>query len=830
MSYKIYLTTENNYNNRTLKHWDRTDPDNITDYFEITNFNFNFNDSVNTELVVNFPEIQVQENLPQFNYAYYISTEGEEHETIISRWFIISQQQTRFNQIVYTLRRDVLVDFKDTVEQGLFNIDRAKLSDSNKLIYNSEGFSFNQIKKSQHILSDKSKVPWLCLFYSDQTKTDTGTSSTTTLDKDGNITSTSVATSTNTSSTYPNSFFNTYHSVASTEDYDVSIDMTYDEFVSTYSIGKAVFKSIDLSYLQYPVIYSINNPKHISFSLNVETGLCSYFEETSSNYDLETTDTFYSALKNKYQTINISENTKSAIYNLIKSKLPKVVENNKTEDILQYNDKVIRFSDGTVKKLTIKTIQKDTTVELNNPNLINGQLFGDNQDIFIEINHNSKNSYPCWTSYSYYLPYLNSVSFESGLRYKISSSFKGLQDSPYKMIFMPYPTGDLYIRDSQVSTCLNAKDYLQICQSILQQGGSYIYDCQIVPFCPDPKLTFTTNDAGITQIYKYGTNEINYSAIQNSLGITVAYMYIYDYSSNSGLITTDSEGNKLSDLFKITNVKQQNETDFLRICDCNGNNAWDFNYVKNGGVKGFYYYQTIKPYQSSITVQPVFNELYGANFEDRRGLNISSDLSITRVSDAWVSYVNSNKNYQNIFDRQIENLTTQNKYNNRNSILNSVSGALSGATSGATAGFFTTGNLVGGIVGGIAGGVASTLGGVADYNSQKKLQQETINYQTDIYNYQLDNIKAQANTISKVSGFDSLSKYYVFLEYYSCTDEEKNLFNRYIDFKGMKAGYIGPIEYKSGNVYTAVPIKLNEISENIYNAIGNELSKGVIIE
>lgn len=139
----IYLLNYNNYYNRICKK-----EDTLTDYLEyqvgdtIQGVNFNPNDGVNTELIVNTNQ--------RANYLLAV-----EDNTINSRWFIIESTRLRNGQHKLMLRRDLIADnYNDIVNAPCF-IEKATLNDSDPAIFNSENMTFNQIKTLETELKDE---------------------------------------------------------------------------------------------------------------------------------------------------------------------------------------------------------------------------------------------------------------------------------------------------------------------------------------------------------------------------------------------------------------------------------------------------------------------------------------------------------------------------------------------------------------------------------------------------------------------------------------------------------------------------------------------------
>ena len=148
----LYLLNYNNYYNRVVKRLN-----NLNDYSPyilttIENVNFNPNDGVNAEQIVNWGGA-----IPD----YLIAAD----ETGFTRWFVIEAIRTRKGQYRLTLHRDLVADNYDAVVDAPCFIEKATLPANNPLIFNSENMSFNQIKTSELLLKDKTGCPWIVGYF-----------------------------------------------------------------------------------------------------------------------------------------------------------------------------------------------------------------------------------------------------------------------------------------------------------------------------------------------------------------------------------------------------------------------------------------------------------------------------------------------------------------------------------------------------------------------------------------------------------------------------------------------------------------------------------------
>ena len=186
-----------------------------------------------------------------------------------------------------------------------------------------------------------------------------------------------------------------------------------------------------------------------------------------------------------------------------------------------------------------------------------------------------------------------------------------------------------------------------------------------------------------------------------------------------------------------------------------------------------------------------------------------------------------------MFNREIQNMQVTHKYQMIQGGIQSIAGVAQGAVSGAA---------LGGVGGAIAGGVASLAGGIADQVMNQKLYNEALDYKQDLYGMQLGNIKALPYTLTKTTAFTYNNKIFPILEYYTCTEQEKQAAANKIAYNGMTVGRIGTInDYKNNNwsygdinskgYIKGKLIRLETIEDTNYlNEIASEIYKGVFIK
>lgn len=153
-----------------------------------------------------------------------------------------------------------------------------------------------------------------------------------------------------------------------------------------------------------------------------------------------------------------------------------------------------------------------------------------------------------------------------------------------------------------------------------------------------------------------------------------------------------------------------------------------------------------------------------------------------------------------------------------------------------------------GPVAGVALGGLSAIGGGADMAISERLYKEQKSFTQDMHEYQLDNVRALPNSIAKTTAYTKNNKLFPILEYYTCTQDEKDAVARIIANQGMTLNVIDtPLDYLSAEnewTYTSPVtsvitrdrgfiqcqlIKISDVGDDshIVQAISEELQKGI---
>ena len=280
-------------------------------------------------------------------------------------------------------------------------------------------------------------------------------------------------------------------------------------------------------------------------------------------------------------------------------------------------------------------------------------------------------------------------------------------------------------------------------------------------------------------------------------------------------------------------MKIDNECNSYRLVSPNYQGEFEFSPVKNGGIDRFNVDCTYKPFNPYIHVNPNFKGLYGNDFNDSRGLICQGDFTVGMISDAFTNYELQNKNYQAIFNRQIQNMDVSNEIARQEQGFKAITGTVRGAVAGAAGGAMA-GGAYGAAVGAVVGGVSSGIGGIIDTQNLEKQLRENKNYAVDMYNFNLQNIKALPYTMTRCTALTYNNKLFPFIEKYSCTDEEKKAFINKLKHDGMTVNVIGQIQDYTdmgGRMVKGQIIRLPDLKEDNHMAkeIYDEILKGVYL-
>ena len=783
----IYLLKYNNYYNRIVKKEDTLGAyltqDCLLDTFE--NVNFVPADGVDTTLVVKHEGI---------NPDYLIVADGNDIE---SRWFVVESDIIRGGQYRLTLHRDVIVDSYDLVVNAPCFIEKATLSNDDPFIFNSENMTFNQIKQSETLLKDETQSAWVVGYIPKDAFPDGATvTGDAILDDSADIT---VAGIENWEYyQYQNTDFN-----ALLTDYTTTGEV---RIKVTSSSATAPLKDVPFGITKGGIVYLD--------TITPGAGSPGYSVTVPYNQN----DTIYAAEKAIKNGCPQQWNTGVVKASILLSLKEYIGAHSITEisDFTSLNNKIIYDSNTQLYSRVILSKEiKNETVRINSstiPNLytyldekITKEVSADGMTFTIEGAANV-NTYKTEFSYEAYRITLEQIPQQVTATISKPAARYHLEDQPYDMFAIPY-SDDLEIYKNGTKL-FNANKSIAVniaTQITAATGSANVYDVQLLPYCPVRYC-----------ILADGTFDVKTAKVD----------YVQDKNKNNiGIIlwaTTSSFTVNINNEITSTNPKIENLTDKWRLCSPNFNGQFEFSVAMNGGVDYFNVDCTYKPFNPYIHVNPNFKKMYGQDFNDARGLICAGDFSLPQVTNAWADYQLNNKNYENIFNREIQNLQVQQKAQRWGDIA-SVFGGIAGGSAGGA--FF-------GAAGAVAGGLISAVGGAADIAINEKLRAEAMDYKRDMFGMQMGNIQALPSNITKTTAFTYNNKIFPILEYYTCTDEEKTALTNKLKYNGMTVGRIGKIsdylanandQYIKGRI-----IRIEGVSDDFhyYKAISDEIYKG----
>ena len=787
--YYVLLSGYNNYYNRIYKRENTIQGyiDASEGYFTFQDgMNFEYRDEISTEKLFNCGEfIDSEPN-------YLLLRENLTDTTPSSRWFVVEWIRVRRNQYRAILRRDLLADNYDAIMESPCFIEKGYVGPEDSAIFNKEDMTFNQIKTRETLLKDDSGTAWIV----------------------GYIAQDHTALSNKTFTLNPEVDMVISGNFSDWEYADWCDGLehfSFDADRTNYRINFDAFrqhfgwinKSIEFtkySHNSYEPMSTQNDRWSVSDISKLEAFLNGSWWET-------------------YNTTTIS--------NHLETEYPAYATNSEFQTLLSnYINKKIQFDDG-VYSLSISYLSsldsdyhfEDTTTDLYK------YIYGVT-NAALDYTISSTNRYPFMyklykTRFTVTVTRLENI--QGSYTYNIPQSVRKLDDAPYKMFCMPYYTGEdkyTFSLDGHSFIYIDKDIQMAWAMSIAKEFGNNLYDLQILPYCPLSNWKGITNHRAIWSMDK--TVDVDYVELKGANDSKWGYCSFCDVSSKEQFLSDHP--------IEIMDYKLENQCDMYRLCSPNYASVFEFNAARNGGVEGYNVRYTYKPYQPFINVAPKFGRLYGNDFRDNRGLILAGDFSLPIVTDAWVNYQLNNKNYLLTFDRQIENLEVNYGWQRSQGIANAVVGTIQGGTAGALAG-----GMVGGVGGAVAGGVIGTgaalAGGVIDLEMQQALHNEALDYARDNFGFQLGNIRALPNTLNKVSSIVANSKLFPFVEYYTCTNEEKQAFDDKLKYNGMTIGRIGHIlDFKHPDAQTYIKgqiIRLEgEFDTHTANEIANEFMKG----
>lgn len=784
----------NNYYNRTYKPFSLTEASNAL-VGSILNVNgFNPSDGVDTEQMTG---INTFTEIPD----YCVALEGTE---IISKWFVIECQRTRQGQYKLSLHRDLISDYYQELMEAPVFIEKGWLPYNNPLIFNKEQMSFNKVKKHEILLKDDYPCAWLVAY---------------------------VATK------LEGQEFKPIEGSATDSDTPYDIEVPNQGDITDWEYYKYTTDAVGPGNELYSNTY--NHQFHVYTLGDQSTG--SYLKYSFN----ESNSTGVSRVAAQGTTcINISVNNLVNNYNLYSNSINNQVNGQVgtastayINNINALDGKIIRYYDGSYK---YSRIYVKTKTEHYNETYVSAGALYNNMKSWVEgaggTNINNK-TLSFETDVTRYYIDLVDITQTISAKFTFDTTKQKLADAPYYMVCMPYGDFTLHITEEGTSYNLpQTKEFaMELMNSFVFNGQQWIYDYQLLPYCPINGLSASVDESG-SDIYVDNYTQSSIMKVMDNVGLkSVVFLAKYSKFSTQINMANKPAYNYLTKVeTDAVERKVKNECDLVRIASPNGSNSFDFSPQMNDGFDYIQVDCTYKPYSPYIHIAPDFAGLYGDNFGDTRGLIVQGDFSLPTLTSQWKQYEINNKNYANVFDRETQSLELKEHYQRIQQGWSIAAGTVGAA--GAGAAFGAAGGPIGMVAGAALGAGLSVGGGIADYTISKKLYEENMSYRQDMYSMNLENIQARPNGLAKTSAFTNNNKIFPFIEFYSATDTEKEALRSKILYNGMTVGVIGKItDYIGSKVgseshhYLKGHLIQIDVSDDYHTcqAINNEINMGI---
>lgn len=831
----LYLLKYNNYYNRKIKK--ETGIGNYGDYILAAFQNiytFDYADGVNTSHVLPY-----KGETPD----YAIVTEEDEsgNEEIKSRWFVVESSYIRGGKYRVSLRRDLIADNLDEVLDAPCMVEKGYINDqlNDDSIFNDEGQSYNQIKKGEILLPDKTGCPWIVGYLAAPTQSEEDKVVT------GSVTHVENAIPITKLEDIP--YYDIFE-MTSELNGTCNCRMNNNDLPGCYiAVGARSYtysfkENTIMGYFSPTGVYGLDDKNIYAFGLGgkfndlntywqINAGIKGYYYSTLDKTVHESVTNYVNIAPINPPTLDMYNKKSESIincmwhyYNILDTKYKTYYT---LDDLIKYyQDKTYILGDRLYKvELTF-----DSNIYSSNPVLeaYSDAILSGYENIYKYTSGPIANTS---VSFTYIYKKVNVKIKE--IKRVVSTTIPGssrpiLTDSPYCMFCMPYGDINAYVSAEDPLYTTNKEYNLAIANNISTVlGADRVYDLQIVPYCPIISVPYNNGAKLANQLY----TSIYLQGTKTEVGFI---LWCNESSFSFDIKKTDIKNLEKDDLLKfpffITNYKEESQLTLCRLSDPSHTQVFEFNAAKNGGISKFHVQCTYKPNSPYISIHPDFGRLYGDDYDDTRGLICGGDYSLPIVSNAWTEYEYRNKNYQNTFNREIQSMELSNKIQKKADIVNAVANTANAGIQGAIG----AGNLAGGLA-----AIPAGIGGAMDVHYKEMLRNDQVDKTKTLFNYNLQNIQALANTVSKSNPYNIENKYVPYLEIYNCSDVEREAFKLKMKYDGMTIMRTGTLRYflnykdevEESYIKGAI-IRFPNLSEdyNYAKELSNEVGQGFYLD
>lgn len=332
-------------------------------------------------------------------------------------------------------------------------------------------------------------------------------------------------------------------------------------------------------------------------------------------------------------------------------------------------------------------------------------------------------------------------------------------------------------------------------------------------------------------------------AIDDNIGRIVDIQYLpfslaenanENFKFGSHVMTAEFVDN--DDFIYTTNLEDlkniNKETDSVVIVSPSRKSQFKFSPYNNNGNMEFDTKITIKPYQSIIYVRPSTKGLLLFDWDDKDCLIIQEDFSLTAITSQWANYVYNNRNYQNTFNLQLQTKEYEREWERRIEREQAKSDNWTARNISSQKAQSYTGNLP--IISNIAGAIGTAWqdsqymqAAQLDREYNEALYQKGIEVSKQMFEYQLDNVKAQPLIPNNLTSIDVKLLDGIYLEFYSTNETEIESIQMFYQNNGNRIDNYGTFENYWGGFIRGKIIRSSHYTQPEIDEANRRLEMGI---
>lgn len=493
-------------------------------------------------------------------------------------------------------------------------INRAMISDPNSaLLFNNEGFSFNQIKKDEFLINDESYTRWYYLYFKHDAP-----------EKDISVDiSEEIG-----YSAYDATIATTVDNYFTIQDQDVS-NIVLDSFTfrTMCHYNTAIYEGDPYNWR----FNSSQSGQVVGFP-GIDGEIGTYHRLFLDDTIQEVDPTVRTLLANNYSTL------KSSFFT---DRTDDLVTDQQYKDWTALDGKKVKDSNNRIYSVSVaKTIVSDTafiqssnypSTRIRYESMITGSGLDYTGGLGTEALRVN------FTKRTVNVHLVEITGQEGQINFKLLKTPTGTnydyvetQDSDYKIIAIPADICSWYAGTTSGYQYTSPVIMQKVLRAIsLAYSNEQLVDIQLLPYCPYISIVRDTTvyplDLSITQV-QYLSHEISDVEVKDGF---IFYVDKANFSFNiyGGYNIGNYDSNP------ALNKKIANEVELWRLVSPNYNGVFEFSMAKNDGVNYFNVDISLKPYNPYIHINPNFKSLYGQDWDDATGLVLNGDFSLPKESN-----------------------------------------------------------------------------------------------------------------------------------------------------------------------------------------------------